>query len=105
MISIDEYGHGGTSGLRETITYWDQARMVLQVMDKLELMSAYVLGTSQGGFIATRMALLEPARVSGRIQYKFIERLLMEMEVIGFGTCIVRYFVVLGDILVWILGH
>jgi pimeloyl-ACP methyl ester carboxylesterase len=67
MISIDLYGHGGTRGLQNVITYWDQARMILQVMDALSIPSAFVLGTSQGGFIATRMALLEPSKVAGLV--------------------------------------
>lgn len=41
----------------------DQAELVLAVIDKLQLGRVYVLGTSQGGFIAARMALLAPDKV------------------------------------------
>jgi microsomal epoxide hydrolase len=37
--------------------------MALQVMDKLGIEKAFALGTSQGGWIVTRMALLAPDRV------------------------------------------
>lgn len=42
---------------------WDTAEMNLQVMDKLGIKTAFVLGTSQGGWICVRMALLAPERV------------------------------------------
>ena len=37
--------------------------MALQVMDKLGIDKAFALGTSQGGWMVTRMALLAPERV------------------------------------------
>jgi pimeloyl-ACP methyl ester carboxylesterase len=37
----------------------------LQVLDALGIDEAFVLGTSQGGWVATRMALLQPHRVKG----------------------------------------
>lgn len=42
---------------------WDTAEMNLQVMDKLGIEKAFVLGTSQGGWICVRMALMAPERV------------------------------------------
>jgi pimeloyl-ACP methyl ester carboxylesterase len=41
--------------------------MNLQVMDALGIKKAFVLGTSQGGWITVRMALLEPDRIEGII--------------------------------------
>ena len=38
--------------------------MNLQVMDELGIEQAFALGTSQGGLIVARMALLRPDRVS-----------------------------------------
>jgi microsomal epoxide hydrolase len=38
--------------------------MNLQVLEKLGIKKAYALGTSQGGWIVTRMALLAPDVVS-----------------------------------------
>lgn len=50
----------------------DQAELVLATMDKLAITHAYILGTSQGGFIAARCALLQPDRVSeGRLWRSF----------------------------------
>jgi pimeloyl-ACP methyl ester carboxylesterase len=46
---------------------WDTAIMNLQVMDALSIPHAFVLGTSQGGWITVRMALLSPSRISGII--------------------------------------
>lgn len=40
------------------------AIMNLQVLEALGIEKAFALGTSQGGFIVTRMALLDPDKVS-----------------------------------------
>jgi pimeloyl-ACP methyl ester carboxylesterase len=45
-------------------TYWDTAIMNVQVLEKLGVTRFFVLGTSQGGWITVRMALLAPERVS-----------------------------------------
>jgi pimeloyl-ACP methyl ester carboxylesterase len=37
--------------------------MNLQVMEKLGIKKAFVLGTSQGGWVTVRMALLAPEKV------------------------------------------
>lgn len=48
----------------ENFTYWDTAIMNLQVLDALGIRGKiFVLGTSQGGWITVRMALLAPERV------------------------------------------
>ncbi|KKP03446.1 alpha/beta hydrolase fold family protein [Trichoderma harzianum] len=41
--------------------------MSLQLLDALDINQAFVAGTSQGGWIAARMALLSPQRVKGII--------------------------------------
>ena len=41
--------------------------MNLQVMDALGIKKAFVLGTSQGGWLTARMALLGPDRIEGII--------------------------------------
>lgn len=66
LLAIEPLGHGSTSCPTEHFTYWDSAIMALQVMDQLGLEEAYALGTSQGGWIVTRMALLAPDRVRSR---------------------------------------
>lgn len=63
LLAIEPLGHGSTSCGTEHFTYWDSAIMALQVMDALGVKKAFALGTSQGGWIVTRMALLAPDRV------------------------------------------
>lgn len=45
---MDLFGHGATMGLKDSITYFDQAQMILEAMEKLSIEKAYILGTSQG---------------------------------------------------------
>lgn len=67
LIAIDEHGHGGTTGRGTDFTFWDTASDSLKLLTKLGIDRFYVLGTSQGGFIALRMALLAPQRIQGLI--------------------------------------
>ncbi len=64
LLAIELLGHGKTRTKNENFTYWDTAYMNLQVMEALGVKKAFVLGTSQGGWITVRMALLAPDRVS-----------------------------------------
>lgn len=64
LLAIELLGHGQTKCASENWTYWDTAVMNLQVMEKLGVERAFVLGTSQGGWVAVRMGLLDPGRVS-----------------------------------------
>lgn len=63
LLAIDPLGHGQTRTKSETWTFWDTAIMNLQVMEALGIQKAFALGTSQGGFIVVRMALLSPDKV------------------------------------------
>lgn len=74
LLAIEPLGHGATSLSRplsesqlpdQHFTYWDSATMALQVMDALSIQTAFCLGTSQGGWIVVRMALLAPERIRG----------------------------------------
>lgn len=67
LLAIEPYGHGQTRGLYEQFTYWDSAIANLQVLDAFDIGEAFVLGTSQGGWIAARMAILAPGSVKGII--------------------------------------
>ena len=67
LLSIELLGHGKTRTSTPQWTYWDTAQMNLQVMDALGIKKAFVLGTSQGGWITVRMALLAPERIQGII--------------------------------------
>jgi pimeloyl-ACP methyl ester carboxylesterase len=71
LIAIEPLGHGKTrlrAGARvesehQNFTYWDTAIMNVQVMEAIGVKKAFVLGTSQGGWITVRMALIAPDRV------------------------------------------
>lgn len=63
LLAIELLGHGKTRTKCEHWTYWDTAVMNLQVMEALGVKKAFVLGTSQGGWITVRMALLAPEKV------------------------------------------
>ena len=67
LIAIDEHGQGGTTGRGTDFTFWDTATDSLELLTKLGIERFYVMGTSQGGFIALRMALLAPQRIQGLI--------------------------------------
>jgi len=63
FVAVDERGHGETPA-DAPFDYWDVARDVLGLLDELGLGRAAVIGTSQGGFVGLRMALLAPERVT-----------------------------------------
>ncbi|KAI4605511.1 hypothetical protein J4E81_006848 [Alternaria sp. BMP 2799] len=65
LVAIELLGHGQTRAKTENWTYWDTAMMNLQVMEKLGVKKAFVLGTSQGGWVTVRMALLAPEKILG----------------------------------------
>lgn len=67
LLAIELFGHGATRTPSEQFTYWDTAIANLQVMDALGIDKAYVMGTSQGGWVAARMAMLRPDRIQGII--------------------------------------
>ena len=67
VLAIEPYGHGATRATWEQFTYWDSAVADLQVLEILGIPEAFVLGTSQGGWIAARMAMLAPDKVKGII--------------------------------------
>src|SRR5687767_3219658 len=67
LLAIEPYGHGETRATYEHFTYWDSAIANLQALEALGISEAFVLGTSQGGWIAARMAMLAPGAVKGII--------------------------------------
>lgn len=67
LLAIELYGHGRTRCAYEHFTYWDSAIANLQVLEALGIGEAFVLGTSQGGWVAARMAMLAPSNVKGII--------------------------------------
>jgi pimeloyl-ACP methyl ester carboxylesterase len=67
LLALEPYGHGQTRASYEQFTYWDSAIANLQVLDALGIREAFVLGTSQGGWVAARMSMLAPGTVKGMI--------------------------------------
>ncbi|KAK3990695.1 Alpha/Beta hydrolase protein [Cladorrhinum sp. PSN332] len=65
LLAIEPLGHGATSSPSEHFTYWDTAIMAIQVLDALKIDKVFAIGTSQGGWIVVRMALLAPERILG----------------------------------------
>lgn len=65
LLAVELYGHGETRTAVEQFTYWDTAHAALQVLDALEIPRAFALGTSQGGWVVARMAMLAPDRIAG----------------------------------------
>ena len=63
LIAVELLGHGATQTKTEQFTYWDSAIMTIQLLDALGVDKFFVLGTSQGGWVAVRTALLAPTRV------------------------------------------
>lgn len=68
LLAIEPLGHGATESPVEQFTYWDSARMALLVLDHLKIDKFFAVGTSAGGWIAARLALLAPTRVSGLLE-------------------------------------
>ncbi|HEX3782835.1 MAG TPA: alpha/beta hydrolase [Pseudonocardiaceae bacterium] len=65
-ITVDTRGHGDTPA-EAPFDYWDVARDVLDLLDELGIERFAALGCSQGGFVALRLALLAPERVSALV--------------------------------------
>lgn len=67
LLALELYGHGETRATYDQFTYWDSAIANLQALEALGINEAFVLGTSQGGWIAARMAMLAPNVIKGII--------------------------------------
>lgn len=67
LVAVELLGHGGSKvegpGARDNWTYWDSAWMALEVVRELGVGKVFVAGTSQGGWVAVRVALLAPEMV------------------------------------------
>jgi pimeloyl-ACP methyl ester carboxylesterase len=64
VIAIDSRGQGRSTRTRARVTYETMANDVVAVMDKLELAHAALVGWSDGGEIALKIAIEHPDRVS-----------------------------------------
>jgi len=67
LLAVEPLGHGATTlpPHSDHFTYWDSATAALQVMEALGVDKAFALGTSQGGWVVVRMALLAPHKILG----------------------------------------
>jgi len=63
-ITWDERAHG-RSPANGPFDFWDSARDLLGLLDHLDVASAVLVGTSQGGFLSLRAALTAPERIRG----------------------------------------
>jgi 3-oxoadipate enol-lactonase len=66
-VAWEQRGFGHTGPVDKPFTYWDSAKDALGLLAHLEIPSATFIGLSQGGFLAMRAALLEPAKVKGLV--------------------------------------
>ncbi|HEV3125192.1 MAG TPA: alpha/beta hydrolase [Candidatus Dormibacteraeota bacterium] len=64
-ISWDERGHGQTGPATQAFSYWDSADDVHALAAHLGVDRAFLVGMSQGGFVALRAALRYPDFVRG----------------------------------------
>jgi 3-oxoadipate enol-lactonase len=62
-VTWDQRAHGG-SFTDHSYSMWDSARDLLALLDHLGIEQAALVGTSQGGFVSLRAALIAPERVS-----------------------------------------
>ncbi|MCX2730650.1 alpha/beta hydrolase [Saccharopolyspora sp. NFXS83] len=67
LLAVEPYGHGRTRAAYPHFTCWDGAIATVQVLEALGIPGSFVLGTSQGGWIAARTALLAPEVTRGPV--------------------------------------
>jgi len=67
LLLLEPLGQGISKTNSPAWTAWDSAYAFIQAMDALGVKKAFVLGCSQAGWIAARMALYAPDRILGII--------------------------------------
>ncbi|GAA6022315.1 hypothetical protein JCM10207_003282 [Rhodosporidiobolus poonsookiae] len=70
LVAVGLLGHEEEAQMldrADSYTFYDQADLIIDVMETLGVEQYYLLGTSQGGFIAMRAAVRAPKRVLGVI--------------------------------------
>ncbi|MDQ4503058.1 alpha/beta hydrolase [Sinomonas sp. ASV322] len=69
-LALDPPGHGRSPGPGRRFTMDECAEAAVQIMDATDVRAPVVaFGTSWGGFVAPRIALLAPQRVSGMVLF------------------------------------
>jgi len=64
-LALDPPGHGRSPGPGRGFTMDECAQAAVQVLDATGVRAPVVVGTSWGGFVAPRIAMLAPERLSG----------------------------------------
>ncbi len=67
VVVLDLLGHGKSNGLCDVHTMEQQAKVVNDVMNRLDIMNAVIVGHSMGGYISMAFVELFPEKVSGLI--------------------------------------
>ncbi len=65
LIMPDLVGFGKSSRPKETPAYTVQARIVAEMMDRLSVPTAVLIGSTWGGQVALQIAIEQPGRVEG----------------------------------------
>lgn len=65
LVMPDLVGFGKSSRPNETPAYTVQARIVAEMMDRLSLQTAVLIGSTWGGQVALQVAIEQPERVEG----------------------------------------
>lgn len=84
-IRWDTRHHGRSRTSATAYSYWDQARDGLAILTHLNIGEAVFGGHSQGGFIALRMALLNPDACKGLLLFGTAAREYSAKEKAGYG--------------------
>jgi 3-oxoadipate enol-lactonase len=63
VILVDPPGHGGSSLLTRTFTFDECARVIVQILDALDIDRVHLIGNSWGGMIGGTFAATYPDRV------------------------------------------
>jgi pimeloyl-ACP methyl ester carboxylesterase len=66
VVAVDLLGHGGSEKPASGYSIGDQARLVAEALERLDVSNAEVVGHSLGGAVAVALAQAAPARV-GRV--------------------------------------
>jgi 3-oxoadipate enol-lactonase len=67
VILVDPPGHGGSSPLSAAFTFEECARVVVDILDELQIEKVHLVGNSWGGMIGGTLAALHPSRVSSAV--------------------------------------
>lgn len=70
VIIPDQLGHGNTPMIAEKLTIGDIGREVIELIDKLDLQEAHLVGSSMGGAVALWTTVHYPERVGKLVLFR-----------------------------------